>query len=178
MTTWLKMQVQDTLPVFALMRSFYDRRLGSGKVPDARLMDAIQRCCGDYPYLEGWVICEDSAPVGYAMLNRGYDPAEGLEHVILQELYISPECRSRGTGDRFLRALPDLYPGCGHVFAPDSAPDSTWRPLGYQRTATLFGAPCPPAKAAPAAPQEAQRKGRKSRESASPGYQQLSIGTV
>lgn len=149
MTTWLKMQPQDTLPVYSLMRAFYDRRLGQGTVPDGRLYDSIGRCCGDYPHIEGWVIYESGTLAGYAMLSRGYDPAEGKELMRMEEFYISPEYRQAGTAERFLRALPGLYPGCGSVSVPDNGADAAWRPRGYRRVAALFSAACPSGDASP-----------------------------
>ena len=143
MTTWLRAAVEDTLPLYALMRTFYERRLGPGAVDDSRIFDSIDRCCGPYPHLEGWVIREDLSVAGYAMLSRGYDPAAGVENLRIEELYVAPAFRDAGTAERFLRALPGLYPGCGTVSVADNASETIWRAMGYTRTAGLFTASCP-----------------------------------
>ncbi len=150
MTTWRRLEPWDALPVYTLMRAFYDRRIGAGEVPDARIWDSIGRCTGDYPHMEGWAVFEDQTLAGYAMLSRVYDPGEGTEHLLLQEFYIDKPFRAAGCGPGFLRALPSLYPGCGRILIPDTAPEGVWRPLGYRRTAVLYGAVCPSAgKTAP-----------------------------
>ncbi len=152
MTTWRKMEPWDALPVFSLMREFYDRRIGAGAVMDAQLWDSLERCVGDYPHLEGFVIFEDQTLAGYAMLSRGYDPSRSCETLLLQEFYVDRPFRAAGCGDSFLRALPGLCPDCGTIAVADTAGDGVWRLLGYQRTGNYFTAPCKPAATqAPAA---------------------------
>ena len=136
------MEGWDALPVYTLMRAFYDRRLAGDKVPDARLWDSIERCVGAYPHLEGWAIFEEQTLAGYAMLSRVYDPAEGAEHLLLQEFYIDRPFRASRCGDAFLKALPGLYPDGGRILIPDTAPESAWRPLGYRRAANLYARRC------------------------------------
>ena len=147
MTTWRKMQPWDALPVFSLMREFYDRRIGTGDVTDAQLWDSLERCVGDYPHLEGFVVFEDQTLAGYAMLSRTYDPTQCCEALLLQEFYVDRPFRQTGCGDRFLRALPTLCPDCGYVTVSDTAGESVWRPLGYRRSGNLYAAACRPADA-------------------------------
>ena len=142
MTTWRKMQPWDALPVFSLMREFYDRRIGAGAVTDAQLWDSLERCAGDYPHIEGFVVFEDQTLAGYAMLSRTYDPTQCCEALMLQEFYVDRPFRQSGCGDRFLRALPALCPDCGYVAVSDTAGESVWRPLGYRRSGNLYTAAC------------------------------------
>ncbi len=142
MTTWRKMQPWDTLPVFSLMRGFYDRRIGAGSATDAQLWDSLERCTGDYPYLEGFVLFEEQTLVGYALLSRCYDPAMACETLLLQEFYVDPSYRRSGAGEFFLRALPSLCTDCGYIAVADAAGDNVWRPLGYRRNGNLFTAAC------------------------------------
>ncbi|MBR4710963.1 MAG: hypothetical protein IKP10_02950 [Clostridia bacterium] len=140
MTTWQKMLPADAMTVCALMEAFHGPRLSE----QAR-WETIGRCVGGDPLLEGWLLLEDGCPAGYAMLCRGYDPALGCATMRLEELYVDPAWRRCRPGERFLGALPGLYPGCGYVTVPAAGIGPLLRRLGYGGETPVMTAACPPA---------------------------------
>lgn len=140
METWRKMERQDTLAVYTMMRGFYERCLGAEHLRDDLLWETIDRCVSSYPYLEGWLIlAEDQTIAGYAMLSRGYDPMEAKEYMRLEEFFILPSCRMNGLGQAFLRQLSELYPACSGVTIQTAVSDRKsqrlYASLGYHSLA-------------------------------------------
>ena len=156
MITWERMQQTDALPVYAMMRDFYERRLGT--VTDAMLWENLSRCTGPDALLEGWVILSEGALAGYAILSRGYDPARAAEIRRLEEFYIDrPFRRTRAARD-FLEALPALYAGCAWVEAVAEKDTAVWRQLGYRAGGTVMRRACPPREPDPSAKPRPGRK--------------------
>lgn len=140
----------DAMTVCALMEAFH-----GGRLDERRRWEAIERCVGPDPSMEGWLLCEGPMPAGYAMLARVYDPALACDTAELVELWVDPAYRALRTGEHFLEALPGLCAGCGYVTVPASGMVPLLHRLGYGSEAPVMRAPCPPApEPEPAPPEE------------------------
>ena len=134
------MENGDAMSVFPMMQEFYDRQLGMGKYADDLLWRTIDRCVGDYPYIQGWLITDRISVMGYAIVSFGYDTASGKTCVRLEELYVLPLYREEDPGSAFLKALPGLYPeaACVSVQAGNRREAAAYQRCGYTRQAFLM----------------------------------------
>ncbi|MBR2822335.1 MAG: hypothetical protein IKE24_01400 [Clostridia bacterium] len=138
--TFRPMEYGDAMSVFPMMQEFYDRQLGAGKYADDLLWRTIERCVGDYPYIQGWLMTDALSVLGYAIVSFGYDTAAGQTYVRLEELYVLPLYREADPGSAFLRALPGLYPEALYACVPAGSrrEAAVYRRCGYKKEALLL----------------------------------------
>ena len=52
------------------------------------------------------------APVGYHYMCIGYSAEVGGRYLLLDELYLAPECRGKGYGEQVIRWAMEQHPEC------------------------------------------------------------------
>ena len=61
---------------------------------------------------QGLVLEEDGRPVGYHYMCIGYSAEVGGRYLLLDELYLAPECRGKGYGEQVIRWAMEQHPEC------------------------------------------------------------------
>ena len=64
------------------------------------------------PLIQGLVLEEDGRPVGYHYMCIGYSAEVGGRYLLLDELYLAPECRGKGYGEQVIRWAMEQHPEC------------------------------------------------------------------
>ena len=62
--------------------------------------------------IQGLVLEEDGRPVGYHYMCIGYSAEVGGRYLLLDELYLAPECRGKGYGEQVIRWAMEQHPEC------------------------------------------------------------------
>ena len=96
--------------VLAMMRVFYASPAVATDGSEAIFQADFDHCVGDDPYLEGYVLTEDDAVIGYAMLAKSFSTEYGKRCIWVEDLYLTPECCERGYGSAFLQFAAAKYP--------------------------------------------------------------------
>jgi GNAT superfamily N-acetyltransferase len=93
----------DTKLLLAMMADF---AVGEGIAPDPRrLRTALSRLLRERDLGRVWLIVEEGAVVGYAVLTFGFDLEFTGRDAFLTELFVRKELRGRGIGRRALALL-------------------------------------------------------------------------
>ncbi|MBR1455757.1 MAG: GNAT family N-acetyltransferase [Oscillospiraceae bacterium] len=104
------MREKDRGEVLAMMRTFYASPAVSTNGSEEIFRADIDACLCGSPYLEGFVLTEGEATVGYAMLARSFSTEFGKPCVWVEDLYLKPEHCEKGYGTQFLRYAAERYP--------------------------------------------------------------------
>ena len=64
------------------------------------------------PLIEGLLLLEEDAPVGYCYLTWGYASEMGGKVLIFDELYFKDSCRGKGYGSKVFRRVMAEHPEC------------------------------------------------------------------
>ncbi len=70
----------------------------------------VAACLSDSPYLEGYILEEQGAIAGYAMVAKSFSTEFGKPCVWLEDIYIKEAYRGLGFGSALLAMLPEKYP--------------------------------------------------------------------
>ena len=108
---------EDVKAVIGLMREFaeYEKLLDAFEITTEKLMDAT---FGDLPVVEILVAMRSAGdPIGYALFFPYFASFRGQRGIHLEDIYISPEYRGRGIGERLLRAVAAMAAerGCERI---------------------------------------------------------------
>lgn len=96
--------------VLEMMRVFYASPAVATDGSEEIFRADFDACVGPNPYLEGYVLTEDTAIIGYAMIARSFSTEYGCPCIWIEELYLKPEHCEKGCGSAFLRFIKEKYP--------------------------------------------------------------------
>ena len=96
--------------VLEMMRVFYASPAVATDGSEEIFRADFDACVGPNPYLEGYVLTEDAALIGYAMIARSFSTEYGCPCIWIEELYLKPEYCDQGCGSGFLRFIKEKYP--------------------------------------------------------------------
>ena len=96
--------------VLGMMRVFYASPAVATNGSEEIFRADFDACVGPNPYLEGYVLTEDAALIGYAMIARSFSTEYGCPCIWIEELYLKPEYCNQGCGSAFLRFIKEKYP--------------------------------------------------------------------
>jgi GNAT superfamily N-acetyltransferase len=79
--------------------------------------DLARALCGERPYAEVVFGCLDGVPVGFALFFHNFSTFLGKPGIYLEDLFVRPEARGRGVGERLLAwlARTALERGCARL---------------------------------------------------------------
>ncbi len=130
-----RMRASDRETYLAMAREFYQSDAVLQPVPESFLQAAFQELMRSDEYMEGYLLCEDGEPVGYAMLCKTFATEPGGSVIWLDELYVRPEHRGKGLGKAFFAYLHKHRPAARYRLEVE--PDNEgamrlYRSLGYR----------------------------------------------
>lgn len=96
--------------VLAMMRVFYASPAVSTNGSEEIFAADLAYCLSDDPRLEGYVLTEDDAVIGYAMIAKSFSTEFGKPCMWIEDLYLKPAYCERGFGSAFIRFLKAKYP--------------------------------------------------------------------
>ncbi len=104
-----EMRAGDKAAVLDMMKVFYDSPAILVHASEDVLLKDIDCCLSDMPYIEGYVFEEDGKIAGYSMVAKGFSTEYGGICLHVEDLYVKPEFRRKGCGERFFEFLEDKY---------------------------------------------------------------------
>lgn len=104
------MKAEHREEILAMMRVFYTSPAVSTNGSEEIFRADIENCIGESPYLEGYVLTEDDAIIGYTMVAKSFSTEFGRPCIWIEDLYLKPAHCDQGHGSRFLRFIGEKYP--------------------------------------------------------------------
>ena len=132
-----KMRPADVEGVFAMMEVFYASEALLIHPNQEVLRRTLEDCLEDGPYLEGFVFEEEGVLAGYAMVAKSYSTEAGGKCIWIEDLYLSPDYRGKGTGTAFLTFIAQRYTGQAVRLRLEAEPENdramrTYRSAGFE----------------------------------------------
>lgn len=112
MLTIRVMTAADHDAVMPMVRDFYNSPAVDHVVEPALLERAFLAAMNPVEsLLWGLLLEDDGKTVGYSYLTQGYSAEAGGRMILIEELFLLPECRGKGYGSQVFQYLMDKYPG-------------------------------------------------------------------
>ncbi len=87
------------------------------------------------PCLDGWLLLEESQPIGYFYVSNSYSPEAGGRQALIEELYFLPDCRGKGYGTQAFQFVMEHYAGAARLRleVAETNPDAArlYRRIGF-----------------------------------------------
>ncbi|SBV93457.1 Acetyltransferase (GNAT) family [uncultured Eubacteriales bacterium] len=110
MLTIREMTAGDRADVMPMVTEFYHSPAVEHDVPAAILERSFDAAVGDDGLLRGLLLLEGVAAVGYCYVTEYYSAEVGGRCLMIEELYLMPECRGKGYGSQVFKWLMEQYP--------------------------------------------------------------------
>ena len=108
-----EMTAADEGAVMEMVDRFYHSPAVEHEVDPAVLRRSFQAAVDPAePLIQGLVLEEDGRPVGYHYMCIGYSAEVGGRYLLLDELYLAPDCRGKGYGEQVIRWAMEQHPEC------------------------------------------------------------------
>lgn len=123
----------DRQSYLAMCREFYSGDAVLHPVPEeyfARTFDALME---NTPFAAAYIIEQDGAAAGYALLAKSFSQEAGGIVVWIEELYIRPEFQGHGLGTAFFRFLEAQNDGTVKRYRLEYEPDNVRGAALYRR---------------------------------------------
>ncbi|MCR5261430.1 MAG: GNAT family N-acetyltransferase [Candidatus Gastranaerophilales bacterium] len=105
------MKKEDKTAVLNMMRTFYNSPAlytnGSEEIFAANFDNSVN----DNPFLESYIISDDSEIIGYTMLAKSFSTEFGKECIWFEDLYLKEEYRNKGIIPQFIDFIKSKYQG-------------------------------------------------------------------
>ena len=103
---------KDKNTLLEMMRVFYasDAVLSNGS--EEIFLNDINNCINENPYLDGYVIENGEDILGYSMAAKSYSTEFGKSCIWIEDLYIKPEHRGKGLGNKLMEFIASAYTDC------------------------------------------------------------------
>lgn len=123
----------DRQNYLTMCREFYSGDAVLHPVPEeyfARTFDALME---NTPFAAAYIIEQDGAAAGYALLAKSFSQEAGGIVVWIEELYIRPEFQGHGLGTAFFRFLEAQNDGTVKRYRLEYEPDNVRGAALYRR---------------------------------------------
>ena len=101
----------DRNTVIDMMRAFYASDAVYTNGSEEIFSSDIDACLSDSPYLIGYVFEVENKIAGYAMLSKSFSTEFGKPCVWIEDIFVLPEFRGRGTGKYFFKFIETAFVG-------------------------------------------------------------------
>lgn len=106
------MTARDQSLVFEMMRVFYASAAVFTNGSDEIFRSDIENCINDNPYLEGYIIENETEIQGYAMVAKSFSTEFGKPCIWIEDLYLKDAFRGLGIGKQFFDFITEKYTDC------------------------------------------------------------------
>lgn len=117
--------------IIDMMRTFFHSPAVSTDGSEEIFAANVDNCLRGTPYVEGYVFLEGDTVMGYSILAKSYATEFGRFCVWVEDIYLKPEYRSLGIGDRFFSYIEEKYPDA--VFRLEAEEENTGAVAFYRR---------------------------------------------
>ncbi len=102
-----KMAPSDRELYLNMTREFYHSDAVLHPVDESFIQNTFDEMMRSEDYVLGYILEYDGTPAGYAQLSKTFSQEVGGLVVLVEELYVSPQYRSKGLGREFFKFLED-----------------------------------------------------------------------
>ncbi len=113
----------DKQEVLEMMRVFYASEAVLSNGSEEIFSNDIDNCINENPYLDGYVIESGEGILGYTMVAKSYSTEFGKRCIWIEDLYIKPEHRGNGLGNKLMEFITSAYTDC--IFRLEAEPENT-----------------------------------------------------
>lgn len=106
------MMIKDKNSVLEMMREFYASPAVFSNGSDEIFLNDIEACINNSQYLEGYIIENSNAILGYAMIAKSFSTEFGKPCIWIEDLYIKDEYRGLGIGKTFMEFITKKHTDC------------------------------------------------------------------
>ena len=114
---------KDKQEVLEMMRVFYASEAVFSNGSDEIFSNDIDTCIKGSPYFEGYVIENENGTAGYTMVAKSFSAEFGKMCIWIEDLYIKPEHRGKGLGNKVMEFITSAYTDC--IFRLEVEPENT-----------------------------------------------------
>lgn len=126
----------DEAAYLQMAHDFYQSDAVDHTIPDSHIRRTFQALMAGTPFAACYFFVENGQTAGYALLAVTWSQEAGGETVWVEEIYVLPQFRSQGLGQRFLESLPSLYPSAARfrleVEDRNRRAKALYRRMGYE----------------------------------------------
>ena len=127
------MTAADFDAVLDMMKVFYASEALLVHPQEQVLRRTLREAVAEGPYLTGYGFWEEETLTGYGMVTRSYSTETGGICVWIEDLYILPEYRGKGTGSAFLKFVEERYSGEAVRLRLEAEPENERAMAVYQK---------------------------------------------
>lgn len=128
---------QDRSEFLSMSRAMYSSPAVAHKVEDSIFHGTFDACLAGNQNVEGFLIREEDAVIGYLLLAHTFSSELGSPIVMGEELFLRPEYRGDGRGRRILELLRRRYEGKAGALKLECTPENIgamhlYRSVGFE----------------------------------------------
>ena len=112
----------DAAAVYEMMSVFYASPAVLSNGSDEIFRADIENCVNDSPYLEGYIIENESEIQGYAMVAKSFSTEFGKPCFWIEDIYLKDAYRGKGLGKVLLDHITSKYKSC--IFRLEAEPEN------------------------------------------------------
>jgi len=105
-----KFKPKDEPEILSMMKEFYNSDAVSTNGSQEIFKEDFNKCIEDFPYLEGYVFCQNNEILGYSMIAKSFSTEFGKICLWAEDLYIKKEYRGNGIIPQFLEYIKSKHP--------------------------------------------------------------------
>ena len=124
---------EDRETYLELCREFYHSPAVLHPVPEEHFARTFDRMLAGSPFVKGYLLEQDGAAAGYALLAVTFSQEAGGEVWWIEELYLRPEFQGKGLGTELFRYLETHRPKTVTRFRLELEPDNRDARRLYER---------------------------------------------
>ena len=106
------MRKEDKPCLMEMMRVFYASPAVLSNGSEEIFSNDIDNCVNDNPYLEGYVIEDETGIQGYTMVAKSFSTEFGKACIWIEDLYVKEQCRGLGLGKHLMDYITNQYADC------------------------------------------------------------------
>ena len=106
------MRKEDKPCLMEMMRIFYASPAVLSNGSEEIFSNDIDNCVNDNPYLEGYVIEDETGIQGYTMVAKSFSTEFGKACIWIEDLYVKEQYRGMGIGKLLLDFITNRYIDC------------------------------------------------------------------
>ena len=106
------MRKEDKPILMEMMRVFYASPAVLSNGSEEIFSSDIDNCVNDNPYLDGYVLEDETGIQGYTMVAKSFSTEFGKACIWIEDLYIKEQYRGAGLGKRLIDFITSKYTDC------------------------------------------------------------------